>query len=309
MRLLLLLVGLFYFNVGMSAEAMSENGSAEDLGGEFKFDPKTSTAMPNHIGEVLSLKGRVVNAADVLLLETQKIMPGDVFKTSKKGGIKVRMVDDSIIALGENSMFEFANFEFKNKSERKAKYLLHRGEMRLLVKNKSKSANDIFVKMGAISFGVKGTEVLANVFDGPKGEQVKQVALLSGNIELNNQINGKAHMLASGDQFVSVSDAHENKESLNKLDKEVLAMFLKNDAERSAMQDLAFLEHYKVEITGGATEARAPASITGSDEAASTSVLTSTADDHGDASTTLQKEKGWKENLSELNGRLKVNNR
>ncbi|MBF0208550.1 MAG: FecR domain-containing protein, partial [Oligoflexia bacterium] len=113
--------------------------------GDYKIDPKTSKATPNFIGEVILLKGRVVKVEsvgkmkDILLMEGQKLYQNDLIKTNKKSLVKLQMVDDTTIVLGENSQLDLKKFEFKNKQERSSIYQIVKGQVRALFKNKVNS--------------------------------------------------------------------------------------------------------------------------------------------------------------------------
>ena len=143
--------------------------------------------------------GRVVNATGTVTRVNQshseKIKSGssihknDELRTSKNSFVKILMKDDTVFQLGANSKFKFEKFEFdgKNKEKRKASYNLLYGKMRgLFIKPAPK---EITLHTPSVSLGVRGTELLTDVYWDPKDTKAKlpktDVALLSGKLQID----------------------------------------------------------------------------------------------------------------------------
>lgn len=208
-----------------------ESSPPEFSEGEYKLNPKTSSAIPSFIGEVLHIQGRAVKSLvedrkqDILLIEGQKLYAHDIIKTSKKSGLKIQMVDDTIIYLAESSALEFDKYEYKSKNDRQATYQFDYGQMLAIFKIKAKSENDIKINLGDSTIKLQGTTVAANLFT-IKTEQgdkeIREVAVPVGEIEIINRGSNRKHFLHTGDHYLGIIGAKGNKEKIVRLPAEQL---------------------------------------------------------------------------------------
>ncbi|MEI8347883.1 MAG: FecR family protein [Pseudomonadota bacterium] len=269
--------------------------SAED----FKFDPKSGGAVPVNIGQVLLVKG----SAQLIRESTpgpaekgQKILRADKIQTAKDSMIKIQMVDDTILALGAETQFEFKKFDFKSKEDRQSIYELGFGQLRALFKNKAQDG-ELSIKTPTVSIGIRGTELLMNSFEGPQKEKVSQVALLKGKVEIEDLLSPGKKELAAGKYWYAV----KNNEGKTAKEDEV-ALDEKKQKELSAPADeekdfAPFLELLALDSKDSKDQgAGSSSSLEGQ---AITSGVTPTPD--------LQKKKIWKDQLKELNKAMKDN--
>ena len=84
------------------------------------------------------------------------------------------------------SIFSFEDYSFDSLTDREAFFNLLKGKMRIKVKNKIERGNLKFNTL-TMSFGVRGTEFLANQDLKQSGESFEQIALLEGEIELSGK--------------------------------------------------------------------------------------------------------------------------
>lgn len=160
--------------------------------GDFIIDSKTSKAIPRFIGEVIKIRGNVVktdlnNSKSSKLTIGGKISKNTEVRTGARSFVKFRMIDDSLFDLGPNSKIHFESFEFETKENRSATVNLVKGKLRSLIINKLKSDKKIIFKTQSASMGVRGTEFLANVIDGPASLSDKtntQILVLDGKLEV-----------------------------------------------------------------------------------------------------------------------------
>ncbi len=192
---------------------------------DFKLDLETSMAIPTYLGKVILVKGDAVkksmkNNRESILKMNSRVGIGDIIKTSKATIVKIKMtmVDQSIFTLGSNTEFDFSEYKFNAKKEKRIIYNFIKGKMRANFPNKS-NKGEISIKMRGTSMGIRGTRLLANIFDHDQ-EEILQVALLEGSLELKSMINNRLNIINPGDHFISVGDLKEKKfaEKVVKLD-------------------------------------------------------------------------------------------
>ncbi|MBF0297886.1 MAG: FecR domain-containing protein [Oligoflexia bacterium] len=292
--------------------------------GDYSIDAKTSVAIPNYIGEVLLIKGRVTKGTQEelqkqgkggsLISEGQKLYVNEVIRTSKKSIAKIIMVDESIITIAENSIFALNNFEFKSKNDRKSVYELLRGQFRAFFKNKNKNPDEIKVLLGVTSMGIRGTTLVGNIYSNEKEDDINQVAVVSGEIDLLNKNSNNTHNLKEGMHFVGMANSKNLKvnESVVKLSDEELKK-LSISAEEEKNSEGPFLELYKIV----ANNDKQADSSHAADEKISRSVASDlnnnqvNEDDENSFDKKIANEKNsdWKKTLKTLNRTLNENNR
>jgi hypothetical protein len=155
------------------------------------------------VGSVTFLKGKAFitsmsNATSQLnLLKGSPIKEGDTINTADDSFLKIKFQDNSLISLGPNSKFLVEKFQIQNE-KRTSIYNLLVGKIRTLIQKKRKDGEVIQLKVGLISLGVRGTEILANAYL-VKGKQVSDAVLTKGQVSLDVQgskVSG--HLLKAG---------------------------------------------------------------------------------------------------------------
>ena len=164
------------------------------------------------IGTVVTTYGKVTKFSTTsklkeLLRPTSSIYEGDRIVTGKTGFIKILMIDETIVRIGNNSIFVFERFKFRSKTERKVEYVHKKGIARTLFTVKA-SAGDIKLKTPEIIANIEGTEVISHVTPVGKNRTADQILLLSGVVKL--EFTSKKHknlILKTGEMYkVDVGD-------------------------------------------------------------------------------------------------------
>jgi hypothetical protein len=139
------------------------------------------------IGSIAKMRGSVLRVSKgktkshVIKLK-DKIYAGDKIITKSSSFIKILLIDDTLFQLGPNTNFSFEKFDFKTKNDRTAIYDLAKGQMRAIFTKKAKK-DALKIKTPAASMGVRGTELLTDVYR-HRGKMKTDVALLSGRVEM-----------------------------------------------------------------------------------------------------------------------------
>lgn len=284
MTKLILFLSLF----SVSLFAPSKRLCAQD----FTFDKDKGQAVPNFLCQLKLMKGKVYKKSGNDLVEVklgERFVKSDTIVTSEQSIAKVLVVDDTIITIGPSSELSFENFEFMDKTNRKAVYNLIKGQLSGNVKNKAKDG-DLQFKTKYTVLGVRGTEILMN-FRTVNAIDVSEYALLSGKAEITDDKGGK-HDITKGEHVVFLHDTGTKKSAIEKLklsnDDQKNLKALKIDETKDFKP---LMPYYKAEdVVMNSTEA----SVTGE-------------------STTAEEKrvdkKPWQENLKELNQKLKENNK
>ncbi|MBF0363800.1 MAG: FecR domain-containing protein [Oligoflexia bacterium] len=328
-------ISLFAFSA--HAKDTNNNNSINNINnkdlssGDYTIDPKSSLAIPNYIGEVLIIKGRVTKGTQeefqkqgkgALVSEGQKLYVNEVIRTAKKSMVKVVMVDESIITISENSVFTFNQFDFKTKNDRKSTYELIKGQFRAFFKNKNKGADDIKLLVGVTSMGVRGTTLLGNIYSNEKEDDVTQVAVVSGQVDLLNKNSSNTHNLKAGMHFVGLANVKDKKatESVVQLtDEEVKKLTLSADDEKSS--DGPYLSLHKIVAINDKLPDSAAASAAAEAAASAARGIASIATGDGssesidgdgggekDQKDSNEQSVNWKNTLKNLNRTLNENN-
>ena len=157
---------------------------------EMSVDPKTSEVKYDIIGTVKNARGFVAKRGPknqkIQKLESTLVLRRVMIRTGKNSFVKIVMIDETIISLGPNSVFDFANYDFKTKVDRSANYKLKKGKLRMKVPVKIESGK-YQISLRTISLGVRGTEFLANRINTERGSSVEQIALLEGVLALKRK--------------------------------------------------------------------------------------------------------------------------
>ena len=160
------------------------------------------------IGRVVRVDGQVqrynlIKNSNNWLKIGETIVEKDELKIRDNGYVKILMKDDTILQLGSDSAFKFENFNLQENNNRQGVYDLTNGTLRALFPIKAKD-REITIKTPAVSMGIHGTEILAEVHQ--VMNQVKtDVALISGSVQM--LLNGQEKnnfVLKAGEVFRSL---------------------------------------------------------------------------------------------------------
>jgi len=181
---------------------------------KLSVDPVSSVGKFDVIGEVMKLSGSTTKidgetSKETRLGEGHGIKVKDIVKTTSGSFVKFKMIDDTIISIGPNSIFHFKNFIFKTKNDRNGTFDLLAGRIRINVRRKS-SKDSLKLNTRTIAMGVRGTEFLVNTKITPKGRSISEVALLKGSLSVKNKINKKEFMIKPKTHHVTIVDKKNN---------------------------------------------------------------------------------------------------
>lgn len=248
---------------------------------DFAYDPATGKAIPNFIGEIKLVKGRVFKDTSGTLAglkEGAQLYPGDKHVTEEKSFVRVLMVDQSIVNLGPNSELNFESFSYKSNTDRQSVYNLMKGQLRSLVKNKAKDG-DIQFKTPQAVMGIRGTELLVNHQVIGK-INVSEFALLSGSADVKDA-RGEQHPLGKNDRIILIGEEQPRQKKLP-LNKDEIDI-MKNEEE--------FLPYSPIAALDSSASGTSTTSAT-TDDAATTTPIKSTS-----------------QNLKKLNQQLRENHK
>lgn len=138
------------------------------------------------------------------LKNNERILEGDKLISLQRSFIKVLMDDDTVMNLGPGSEFEIKEFKMKTKSDRTSVYNLAKGKMRAIFTVKAKKKDALKIKTPNVAMGVRGTEILSNVYQ-VKGAMNTDIALLSGKMNIDTSQSGinKVIQVTPGELFNS----------------------------------------------------------------------------------------------------------
>lgn len=257
---------------------------------KMSVDPKTSEVKYDIIGTVKNSRGFVAKrgakeSKDTKIGVNFGVKKGDEIRTGKNSFVKIVMIDETIISLGPNSVFDFANYDFKTKVDRSANYKLKKGKLRMKVPVKIESGK-YQISLRTISLGVRGTEFLANHINTEEGSSVEQIALLEGVLALKRK-NKKTELLKVSDHFklrvLKNGKKNSEKSKLTKKElKQLLASNVGEDLDKPFLQTIS-----KEELFDNV----------GDDSTTSTESF--------ENNERKNKGKNWKESLKDLNKKLK----
>ncbi len=142
------------------------------------------------IGIVALTEGKVWKIRDgkkSQLLQNEDIKEKDEIITGEDAFVKILMNDDTVFDFGEATKFSFDKFKMKSqedKGDREADYNFSYGKMRSIFTIKAKDEDSLKIKTPDIVMGVRGTEILADVFKNGK-TLTTNVSLLSGKLNIS----------------------------------------------------------------------------------------------------------------------------
>jgi hypothetical protein len=170
---------------------------------------QTNVFSQTNIGVVVIVDGLVwkIPSADpeqkIEIKINDNIIEGDQIITSSESFVKFLMVDDTVIDLGEETKFSFAEFKLgETKDDRKAKYDFSFGKIRSIFSIKAKKEGDIEIKTPDVVMGVRGTEILADVYRSNQKFKT-EITLLHGKLNIKDLKRSKNIDINPGDLFKS----------------------------------------------------------------------------------------------------------
>ena len=253
------------------------------------FDPTTSSVTPNFMGRVMLVKGEGFAKGDDgeerKLQKGFKVYKDDTIWTGKSSVMKIQLTDTSIITLGVESVVKMEEWEFKTQRDRNATLNVVKGKVRAYFRLKSKRPDQLKVKTGNISMGIRGTKILANSFKSKGGVDVNQMALIEGSAKLIDSVTGFEKSFGVGDHYISVAKGDETKYDIQRLpDAELKRLLAPGSDYKTQFQP--FLNEF--DSAGLFGDGREPSSL-GSPE-------------YEDDSKTSNK--SWRDTLNKLNEKL-----
>jgi hypothetical protein len=90
------------------------------------------------------------------------IYSGDVLNTSSEGSVKILMRDKSVVDLSASSLFKVDEYQHNHGNDRKAKFDLMFGKVRVAVTKKIEGEGSFNVKTHGATMGVRGTEFIVS---------------------------------------------------------------------------------------------------------------------------------------------------
>lgn len=190
--------------LSFSLSTFSQKDQSSD--GDLSYDEKTQSIIPNYLGKVALIRGNVEAIKDNKKRspkKSDKIYPGEAIKTQQKSFVKIEMVDTTILAIGPNSTLSFDEWQYKTKEDRNLLLNLRKGKIRSHFKVKAIGNEALKIKVGHVTMGVRGTEILANYYQREDSSIVSHVATLSGSTTVYDSVKDETHVLNEGDQYIS----------------------------------------------------------------------------------------------------------
>jgi hypothetical protein len=206
----------------------------------------TQVAAAEDVARVLVVKGNAfIKGIETPIELGTAIKSGDTLITKAATLLKVRFIDNTLISLGPNSIFEVKNFKI-NDGKRTSVFHFLRGKIRAHVKEKRKEGESIIYSNAEIALGVRGTEILANSYL-VKGAPSTDVLLTKGAVKMNLSKLGTSVAsfdLTPGKAFNSNLVRQEGISSIKSISKASLDLLEKGDEFLPSLQakDGSFLD-------------------------------------------------------------------
>ncbi len=196
---------------------------------DFSFDKEQGKSIPNFVGEITLFRGEVIkvskNGKEEKTQVGTRFFQNDMIKTKDKSFAKIKVVDDTVISLGPNSELNFSQFEFVDKTDRKAVYSFIKGQLRGHFKNKAEEG-DLTIKTKSAAMGIRGTEILLN-YQEKDFKQISDFVLLSGHaVVFDDKLS--EHEIKESQRITTVHDSRSNKSA--------------NDRESLSSENLKYLQ-------------------------------------------------------------------
>ena len=118
---------------------------------------------------------RVIGKVGAYLYEGERIVTGG------SSFIKILMRDDTVFQLGSHSTLVLEKFRMNNRNDRSATYNMLKGKMKSIFVHKADD-NALLIKAPSVSMGVRGTEILVDVYKVDNDELKTDISLLEGGL-------------------------------------------------------------------------------------------------------------------------------
>lgn len=187
------------------------------LAQDFAMDNESGNAVPNFVGQLTVIKGKVFKVSKGQTSEAKvgmRFYKNDAIKTGDQSLAKLTIVDDTILSIAPNSELNFSEFKFVTKEDREIIYSLIKGQIAAYVKKKATKDGAIKVRTAYTTLGVRGTEILAN-YRKIKNVGVSEFALLSGKASVTDG-DQKTFDLEMNERLILVEDSEMNKRANEK---------------------------------------------------------------------------------------------
>ncbi len=151
------------------------------------------------IGVVSAYEGSVQVTRGVNTLNAaqgMEVLLGDVFDTAEESGVKIVFIDDTLVALGEDTSFEITEFVF-NPDERRSVSNLTKGKMRSLINKFKGATSSVEYKTSNAVAGVKGTQLYIDADD-------EIFAVREGEVFVRGIIPGAREYRLDANQFTRI---------------------------------------------------------------------------------------------------------
>lgn len=185
---------------------------------DFSFNKETGKAVPNFLGELKLLNGRVMKTTGGRPSPVKigdKFYPKDSVSTDHESTMKILMTDDTWLSLGPDTELVFSEFAFTDKNDRKVHYELKKGKLSANIRQRVKSGEVKFNSRYA-SMGVRGTKLMMNYRE-IKGIGITEYALVEGKAEVTSN-TGMSYDLVAGERIVLIEDPKNKETALERID-------------------------------------------------------------------------------------------
>lgn len=153
------------------------------------------------IGKIVVAKGEaqieLPDGKSIAAKPLSSLEEGFKINTGNRGYVKLLMNDDSVFQVGPNSAFTFEKYQQKTKQERTAVYSLAKGQLRSWFVHKAPEKT-LTIKTPTAAMGIRGTEILTDVYHGADGEIKTDIALIRGKLEVDSKAIGESVVMVPG---------------------------------------------------------------------------------------------------------------
>ncbi len=271
------------------------------FGQDYTFDKTTGKAKPNFVAQTTLFKGDVFKLTGDKKEKVEvgtRFYKNDTVLTQDKSFIKLKVVDDTIMALGPNSQLNFETFQFIEKDDRKAVYNLIKGQLRGHFKVKAKDG-DLTVKTSTAAMGIRGTEILVTHQE-VEFKELSDFVLLSGSAFILDKALQK-HDIKKSERVVTALDPKTNQSSNEK------TTLPENELDRLKAMNINERKNFKPFLPYIILEDIKKDSPLYSFFHASEQKNSDNEESESDSSPTKEKPAVWKSKLKKLNKKLKQN--
>ena len=161
------------------------------------------------IGKIVKVKGDVKIVLEGGEQQEAKALAelelGSLVQTGNGSYAKVIMKDDTVFQIGPNSDFSLDQFDFETKNKRTAAYSLTKGQLRSWFVHKSPDKT-LTIKTPTASMGIRGTEILTDVYSDTEGNSKTDIALVRGKLEVASNALGEKIMLSPGQMLDNLGE-------------------------------------------------------------------------------------------------------